>query len=82
MDLQNNINCEIETLSAMINLSPDDHSLYMKRGRLYHQVGSFSEAYNDFVTAVQMTDNNIEALSYIETLKEIFAFRHIDTYNP
>lgn len=82
MDLPSNIDLEIEALNAQIELSPEDHTLYMRRGQLYHKMGNFSEAFNDFITVTQLDKYHTEAQSYVDMLREIFAFRHLDNYNP
>lgn len=80
---------DITRLTTEIAASPDAAPLYLQRGKLHHTVGNFGEALNDFLrvqkiaeTQTDLGDLNIEATGYISMLREIFAFRYTDIYNP
>ena len=59
-----------------------DVGLLMERGRLYHKAGVKDKALNDFLKVAELDPSNTEAREYIKLLKEIFAFRYMDYYNP
>lgn len=77
---------EFEERLAQINErmgdEPSDVALIMERGRLYHKAGVNDKALNDFLKVSQLDPSNEEAREYVKLLKEIFAFRYMDYYNP
>ena len=77
-----NIDIRIEVLTQAIENTPGDDTLYVERGKLYHQKGLFDKAQNDFRRAAAFNPNNREAESYIELIQEIFNYRYKDIYNP
>jgi nicotinate-nucleotide adenylyltransferase len=77
-----NIDIQIEVLTEALEQSPKDDTLYVERGKLYHQKGVFNKAQNDFQRAAAINPNNKEAESFIELIQEIFKYRYKDIYNP
>ena len=73
---------EITALNSAIEQRPDDARLLIRRGKLLHRTGRFDCALNDFLRAKRLCPDNPEADAYIALLREIFAFRHLDLYNP
>ncbi|WP_297449806.1 hypothetical protein [uncultured Alistipes sp.] len=73
---------EIEALDRAVDRTPDDSALYMRRGKLHHKAGAFDKALNDFLRVRELSGPNPEADGYIDMLREIFAFRYGDLYNP
>lgn len=82
MDLNEQLNGEIMVLTQEISNDPYDYMLYMERGRLHYQKGTFDKALNDFTRAHELSPGCHEASEYISMIREIFAFRYIDIYNP
>ncbi len=82
MDLRTRIQNEISVLTDAIRQSPENISLYLERGKLYHHNGSFDRALNDFNVVATLDPENSEAQAYIAMLMEIFEFRYKDIYNP
>ncbi|MCD7962664.1 MAG: tetratricopeptide repeat protein [Rikenellaceae bacterium] len=72
----------IQILSAAIDESPNDFTLFMERSKLYHQKGNFDKALNDFIHASEINPDSQEADSYIEIISEILNYRYKDIYNP
>ena len=72
----------IEALSREIEHSPGNRALYMERGRIYHKTGEFHRALNDFLRAREIGGPDPETDGYIAMLREIFAFRYGEIYNP
>ncbi|MDR0954653.1 MAG: tetratricopeptide repeat protein [Rikenellaceae bacterium] len=77
-----NIDIQIGVLAEAIDHNPNDDTLYVERGKLYHQMGQFDKAQNDFQRAAALNPANREAESYIELIQEIFNYRYKDIYNP
>lgn len=75
-------NLEIDKLTQQIEGRPMDFTLYVCRAKLYYKQGQFDKSLNDFVVADELEPNNVEVLSYIDMLKEVFEYRYMDTYNP
>ena len=73
---------EITALNSAIEQRPDDARLLIRRGKLLHRTGRFDCALTDFLRATRLCPDNPEADAYIALLREIFAFRHFDLYNP
>lgn len=73
---------EITALNSAIEQRPDDARLLIRRGKLLHRTGRFDCALTDFLRAKRLCPDNPEADAYIALLREIFAFRHFDLYNP
>ncbi len=71
----------LERLDASIAAWPTA-ALYMERGRLYHGNGQKDKALNDFLRVQELEPDNAEAQNYITMIREIFAFRYLDYYNP
>lgn len=82
MELKDRLEGEIVVLTQEIEQQPDDYTLYMERGKLYHRSGRFDCAMNDFIKVHEIEPSCVEATEYIVMLKEIFAFRYVDIYNP
>lgn len=57
-------------------------ALYLERGRFYNRAGQFSRALNDFLKAQELDPDNAEARTRITMLREMYAFRYLDYYNP
>ena len=71
----------LKRLDAAIAAEPSA-ALYMERGRLYHNNGQKDKALNDFLRVQELEPDNAEAQNYITMIREIFAFRYLDYYNP
>ena len=71
----------LERLDAAIAESPSA-ALYLERGRLYSANGQMDKALNDFLKVRELDPDNDEAQNYITMIREIFAFRYLDYYNP
>ncbi len=69
-------------LDSRIAETPSDPGLLMERGRLYQKAGVNNKALNDFLKVEELDPANEEAKEYIKMLREIFAFRYMDYYNP
>lgn len=82
MDTSNDFSQEFIALNQAIDSSPLEADLYLQRGKLYHRTGEFHHALNDFIRVRQLSDTHPEAEAYITLLREIFAFRHAECYNP
>ncbi len=82
MDLAYKIDEKILALTEAIQKTPSDHNLYLERGKLYQQNGSFDKALNDFIQVTELDAGNSEAEGYISILQDIFSFRYFDIYNP
>lgn len=82
MDLSEQLDSEIMVLTQEIGNDPFDYMLYMERGRLHYQKGAFDKALNDFTRVHELSPNCKEASEYISMIREIFAFRYLDIYNP
>ena len=82
MDITQELTDEITALNSAIEQRPDDARLLIRRGKLLHRTGRFDCALNDFLRAKRLCPDNPEADAYIALLREIFAFRHFDLYNP
>lgn len=82
MDIPQELTDEITALNSAIEQRPDDARLLIRRGKLLHRTGRFDCALNDFLRAKRLCPDNPEADAYIALLREIFAFRHFDLYNP
>lgn len=73
---------QIEALDRAIGRELDNGSLYVERGKCYHKAGIFDRALNDFLRARELSGPDPETDGYIDLLREIFAFRYTDLYNP
>jgi len=73
---------QIEALERAIDRDPDNGALYMERGKCYRKAGVFDRALNDFLRARELSGPDPEVDGYIDLLREIFAFRYTDLYNP
>ena len=82
MDIPQELTDEITALNSAIEQRPDDARLLIRRGKLLHRTGRFDCALNDLLRAKRLCPDNPEADAYIALLREIFAFRHFDLYNP
>ncbi|MEG1794404.1 MAG: hypothetical protein RSB93_05170 [Rikenellaceae bacterium] len=63
----------------------DDNNVdaLMERGKQNLTAGYKGSALNDFLRVLELTDNkHREAKEYVDMINEIFAFVHIDNYNP
>lgn len=72
----------IEQLTDAIGSNPDNAQLYLQRGKLYHQGGTFDKALNDFMQVLRLDPDNTEAQQYSLLVKEIFAYHYVDQFNP
>lgn len=73
---------KLAELTAEIENSPDSAPLLMERGKLYQKAGINDKALNDFLKVIELDPSNEEAREYIKMIREIFAFRYMDYYNP
>jgi lipoprotein NlpI len=77
---------DFETKLAELNLCIECEGasalLMMERGKLYHKAGVNDKALNDFLKVVELDPTNREAREYVKMLRDIFAFRYMDYYNP
>lgn len=73
---------KLAELDRALEAAPNDAQLLLQRGKLHHREGRFDLAYNDFIGVLALDPNNAEAQGYLMLLKEIFAFRYTDLYNP
>lgn len=71
----------IEQLTERIAEAPTAE-LYLERGKLYNRSGKMDKALNDFLKVKELEPENEEAQGYITMIREIFAFRYLDYYNP
>lgn len=71
----------LERLDERIAIKPTA-ALYIERGRLHNANGQMHKALNDFLKAQELEPGNAEARSLITMIREIFAFRYVDYYNP
>lgn len=78
---ENGFRAELERLDAAIAAQPAA-TLYMQRGKLYSNNGQKDKALNDFLRVLELEPDNAEAQNYITMIREIFAFRYLDYYNP
>ncbi len=82
MDIANNIEQEINSLTEKINNSPKDAELRIERAKLYLRAELFDKALNDFTIASEIQPESSEIKEHIAMIKSIFNYRNIDTYNP
>lgn len=73
---------KIEQLTDQIGSNTNDADLYLQRGKLYHQCGTFDKALNDFMQVLRLDPENTEAQQYSMLVKEIFAYHYVDQFNP
>lgn len=73
---------KIEQLTDQIGSNTNDADLYLQRGKLYHQCGTFDKALNDFMQALRIDPENTETQQYSVLVKEIFAYHYVDQFNP
>lgn len=71
----------LERLDAEIAASPSSR-LYLERGKLFNANGQMHKALNDLLKARELDPDNAEILNLITMIREIFAFRYTDYYNP
>lgn len=79
---QKEFEIKLAELDARIAEKADDALLLMQRGKLYQKAGVNDKALNDFLKVSELDPENEEAREYIKMLREIFAFRYMDYYNP
>lgn len=72
----------IASLTARLEATPDDASLYVERGQWHYRRNEWGEALNDFNRALQIDPDHREARQFVEMTYEILSFRHTDIYNP
>lgn len=72
---------DLVKLTTEIELHPTA-ALYIERGKFYNRTGQFNKALNDFLKAQELDPDNAEARTYITMLREMYAFRYVDYYNP
>lgn len=73
---------EIARLTAALEISPDDASLYAERGKLHFRAHDFGSALNDFNRVLSLDEKNIEIKQYVKMINEILDYRYKDIYNP
>ena len=73
---------DIERLTAAIEASPEDISLYAERGKGHFRAHDFGSALNDFNRVLLADGNNEEIRQYVKMINEILDFRYNDIYNP
>lgn len=71
----------LERLDSAIAASPSAE-LYVERGKFNNANGQMHKALNDFLKAQELDPDNIEVQNLIKMIREIFAFRYTDYYNP
>ena len=72
----------IASLTARLEATPDDASLYVERGQWHYRRNEWGEALNDFNRVLQADDSHAEARQYAQMVQEILEFRYKDIYNP
>ena len=72
----------IASLTARLEATPDDASLYVERGQWHYRRNEWGEALNDFNRVLQADDSHAEARQYAQMVREILEFRYKDIYNP
>lgn len=82
MELKQQLESEIVLLDSEIERNPGNGSLYMERGKLYHKIGMFDRAMNDFIKVNTLEPQNNEAIQYVTMIRKIFEYRYTDIYNP
>ncbi|MDL2320168.1 nicotinate (nicotinamide) nucleotide adenylyltransferase [Alistipes sp. OttesenSCG-928-B03] len=80
-DADNDFPNEVARLDSLIATDPSATN-YMERGKFYNRAGQFNKALNDFMKAQELDPDNAEARTYITMIREIYAFRYLDYYNP
>lgn len=75
-------NGEIARLTAAIESSPQDASLYAERGKLHFRAHDFGSALNDFNAVLALDEKNAEVKQYVKMINEILDYRYKDIYNP
>ena len=73
---------EIERLTAAIEASPEDMTLYAERGKIHFRAHDFGSALNDFNRVLLAEEHNEEIRQYVKMINEILEFRYNDIYNP
>lgn len=73
---------EIERLTAAIEASPEDMTLYAERGKIHFRAHDFGSALNDFSRVLLAEEHNEEIRQYVKMINEILEFRYNDIYNP
>ena len=66
---------EIERLTAAIEASPEDMTLYAERGKIHFRA-------HDFNRVLLAEEHNEEIRQYVKMINEILEFRYNDIYNP
>lgn len=72
----------ITSLTAAIESSPQDTSLYIKRGKAFFKENNFGGALNDFNAVLRLEQDNAEAGQYVKMINEILDYRYTDLLNP
>lgn len=57
-------------------------AFYLERARMHDRSGCMDKALNDYLRVQELDPTNTEAAQRITMLREIFAYRHFDYYNP
>lgn len=79
---QQEFEIKLAELDSKIEAVPNDAALLMERGKLYQKAGVNDKALNDYVKVQTLDPSNLEAREHIKMLREIFAFRYMNYYNP
>lgn len=82
MEMTREFEDKIAALDAQIEASPEDISLHLERAKTYYRAGVYSKALNDFLKVLSLDPDNVEARENAAMIREIFAFRNLDMYNP
>ncbi len=72
---------ELAELNRAVAQEPSVENL-IARGKCHYRNNDFGKALNDFNSALMQEPFNAEATEFKGMVEEIFAFRHIDIYNP
>ncbi|MFI3323625.1 MAG: nicotinate (nicotinamide) nucleotide adenylyltransferase [Rikenellaceae bacterium] len=72
---------ELAELNSKISVDPSVENL-IARGKYHYRSNDFGKALNDFNKALAIDAFNTEATEFKGMIEEIFAFRHVDIYNP
>ena len=62
---------EIERLTAAIEASPEDMTLYAERGKIHFRAHDFGSALNDFNRVLLAEEHNEEIRQYVKMINEI-----------
>lgn len=81
MNTNNTLSAEIDRLSKIIELNPDNDSAFYERGKLYWRMGRKADAMTDFNAAVHINPESPARLR-LEMANDIMSFFNTDILNP